>query len=73
MTKKDMESHKIVALQMDWDELANVLINLEMERAELKDHMTASEIKKYDKLIEIYEEVKLKMVQELTIYVPMYY
>lgn len=73
MTKKDMESHKKLALEMDWNELTCILIDLEMERAELKAHLTPLELKRYDKLIEIYEAAKLKMVQELTIYVPMYY
>lgn len=52
--------HKKIAENMEWCELAHVIIDLECEKAELVEYMTKKEINKHDKLIEIYENQKQK-------------
>lgn len=73
MTKKDIEDHKVVAAGMEWDELASIIIDLELEKAELSEYHTKADIEKYDKLLEIYEAEKHERVQNTSTYSPWYY
>lgn len=70
MNKKDIESHRVVALEMGWDELSSIIVDLEIEKIEFKECLKKSEIQKYDKLLEIYEFEKNVRVEKLSIYVP---
>lgn len=64
MTKTEVEDHKAVASTMDWDDLASTIIDIESELYNLEEYLTKKEIKKYCKLLKIYEEEKEKRVQE---------
>jgi len=66
MTKKEIEDCILVANQMEWDELAGIIIDLEIEKEELKIHLTQKELIKYDKLLKIYEDEKYVRAQELS-------
>ncbi len=45
LSKKDIE----------WDDVTEVLIDLELEKHELKEHLTPKQIQEYDDIIELYE------------------
>jgi hypothetical protein len=57
---EDIENHEIIAAEMDWCELAVIIMDLELEKEEMKEHLSSQELKKYDKLLEIYENEKIK-------------
>lgn len=73
MNKKEIQDHKEVAAGMEWCDLASIIIDLEMERAELEEHYTEKDIKKYNTLLKIYEDEKLERVQNLTTYVSWFF
>lgn len=73
VTKKEIQDHKEVAISMSWCELASIIIDLELEKYELRSHLTKNDIKRYDKLLEIYEAEKLERVQNLATYTPWYH
>ena len=45
LSKKDIE----------WDDVTEILIDLELEKHELKEHLTPKQIQEYDEIIELYE------------------
>ena len=57
-----MESHAIVAKGMEWDDLAETIIQIEFEIIELSPLMSDKELKKYHKLLKIYEGEKEKRI-----------
>lgn len=72
MTKKEIEDHVIVAKKMNWDQLAEIIIDLELEKFEFKTCLTRKELKKYNKLLDIYEAEKHVRVESLTSWKPYY-
>lgn len=70
MNKKDFENHKIVATNMSWEQLTEIIIDLEFEKIEFKDYLTKKQWEKYDKLLKIYEDQKRLMVEKMTPYLP---
>lgn len=64
MTKKELQDHIEVVSQMEWDDLAISIIKMEQEIFELEEHMTKAELKKYHKLLKIYEKEKEKRVED---------
>lgn len=54
MTKKELMDHKVVISQMDWDDLAISIIEMEMEIYELEESMTQKELKDRYKLLKLY-------------------
>lgn len=76
MTKKELMDHKVVISQMDWDDLAISIIEMEMEIYELEESMTQKELKDRYKLLKLYENEKQKRVENESkgsIYVGMVY
>ena len=70
MTEKEVEDHVLVASEMDWDQLANIIIDLELEKMEFKSCLTELELKKYNTLLDIYESEKHKRVESLSTWNP---
>jgi ribosome-binding protein aMBF1 (putative translation factor) len=64
MTKKEIRDHKKVITQMDWDDLAISIMEIEMEICELEEYMSEKELSKHRKLLELYEIEKWKRVEE---------
>jgi len=58
MNKKDIQDHKVVASQMNWDDLAEIIMLLETEVEELEEHLKKHEIEEYNTIIDIYEVEK---------------
>ena len=63
MNKKEQEDHRLTASEMDWDELAETIIDFQIEKDELKQYLTNNALKKYSILIEIYEKEKALRVK----------
>jgi hypothetical protein len=61
-TEKDLEDHRIIASGMDWDDLADMVITLELERHEMIEILSKHKIKLYDKIIDIYEVEKISIM-----------
>ena len=61
-----MQDHIEVVSQMEWDDLAISIIEMEQEIHELSEHMTKKELKNRLKLLEIYEKEKKIRVEEQT-------
>jgi len=61
-TEKDLEDHRIIASGMDWDDLADMVITLELERHEMVEILSKHKIKLYDKIIDIYEVEKISIM-----------
>ena len=70
MNKKEIEDHIIVASDMCWNQLASIIIDLELEKMEFKTCLTQLELKKYNKLLEIYEAEKHRRVESLSTWNP---
>lgn len=62
MTEKEQEDHTIVAMSLDWCDLAAIIIELELELYELKPYMTKEEVAHREGVIWIYEVVKARAV-----------
>jgi len=65
MKKKDIEDNQIVASIMEWDDLASIIIDLEIELYSLYEYLTNKEINHYEKLISIYVLEKDKRIGTL--------
>lgn len=63
-TEKDLEDHRIIASGMDWDDLVDIIISLELEKYEMSEILSKSQIKIYDKIIDIYEVEKISIVSK---------
>tara|TARA_R100000951_G_scaffold101929_1_gene93805 strand:- start:117 stop:335 length:219 start_codon:yes stop_codon:yes gene_type:complete len=70
VTEKEVEDHVVVASKMDWNQLACIIIDLELEKMEFRSCLTESELEKYDKLLDIYESEKHVRVESLTTWNP---
>jgi len=70
VTKNEVEDHTLVASQMNWDQLASIIIYLELEKIECKAFLKKSELKQYNKLLDIYEAEKNQRVETLTTWNP---
>jgi len=62
--KRDLQNHRFVAADMEWCDLADIIISMEFELFELKNYMNESEISEYIHVIEIYEEEKSKRIKK---------
>lgn len=62
VTKNEVDDHKVVAVGMDWCQLANIIIDLELEKHEFKECLKKSELKKYNTLLDIYQDEKKKRI-----------
>ena len=62
MDSKTMEDHKLVAFKLDWDSLAAIIIDMEMELHELKPYMSTTDKARLEQVIEIYELAKARLV-----------
>ena len=72
MNKAEIEDHKVVAVGMDWCQLANIIIDLELEKESFEDCLSKSELKKYNKLLGIYEKEKMKRIGGSTNWNPLH-
>ena len=73
MDKNDIEDHKKAAKTLNWDQLAENIMDLEIEKDELFEFLSDSEISDYNMLIDIYEDYKLEIIANTAIYVPYEY
>lgn len=64
--EKVIEDHAKVALGMDWNTLAETIIDMELEFYELKPYMTAEEISEREQVIVIYEFIKAQVVAAIS-------
>ena len=62
---RDLQDHKVLAESMEWDDLVEIIMDLEREIHELKEIMTKRELNKYNKTLKIYEQAKEKLIEEI--------
>jgi hypothetical protein len=70
MDRRTQQNHRIVASEMTWDDLASIIIDLELEKQELRPFLKKIELKTYDQLLVIYQKEKVTRVEKLTTYKP---
>jgi len=58
VNKKDFKDHKSLAKTMNWSDLVDTLIDIEIEYNELKGILSKKEINIYTSIIDIYEKEK---------------
>lgn len=63
---KETIDHSSLVKTMTWEELADTIIDLELELAEFQPFMNKSTIKKYKKVIKVYEDEKESRVNHNT-------
>ena len=66
MDKKQIQDIRILAESMDWDDLVEMIIDIEKELSEIKQKISGKELKDREKELQIYENTKKKMVKSLT-------
>lgn len=62
MKKSEKKQILKVAKSMDWDELANIIIQSEIELDILFEELSIQEIEYYEEMIEIYENEKISRI-----------
>jgi hypothetical protein len=70
VNKKEVEDHVVASKVMNWDELVDTILDLTLEKEELKSYLTKKAISDYDKVISIYEDEKFLRAQETSQYIP---
>ena len=58
---------------MEWDDLAGLIISLELQKYHLKEYLTKKDLDRCDELLDIYEEEKRVRVENLRTYGSQYY
>jgi hypothetical protein len=58
--KINKKQHEKNAKKANWDDIGEIIIDLEIERFVLKEHLTPKMIKEYDEIIAIYEARRFK-------------
>ena len=66
MTKKEIVAHEKWAKEVEWDDLALAIIELEEEIRELESYIPKKELKDRCRLLKIYEDEKSNRVIELS-------
>jgi hypothetical protein len=62
MKKSERKQILKVAKSMDWDELADIIIQSEIELDILFEELSIKEIEYYEEMIEIYENEKISRI-----------
>ena len=53
MNNQHLENHKLIASSMEWEDLADAIIDMEMDTDYLKECLTKKEISKFKKILKI--------------------
>lgn len=62
------EEHELAASKLDWDDLAQFIIDMEIDLYMMTPFLNKKEIKKFEEVIAIYEEEKTKRVKNSITY-----
>lgn len=64
--KFSLKDHKIAVTKMSWDQIAEFIIDMELELFDMRPYLNPSEIRKYEKIINVYEIEKLNRIMNLS-------